>query len=298
MTKGFSMIAGAILAALSLLVFAPTATAGEAPERRITELRDGIYRVQQGAHFSIFIVGPKSILVADPLSAETAAWLKAELRARFGDRPIKYLVYSHNHPDHVTGGQALVDPDTLVVAHRKADEDLRRNRAPTVYPNLTFSDTLWLDLDGRAIQLTYHGPNNGAGSISLFVPDAKFLFVVDWIVLKRLPARDMYYYNFEGMIDSIREVLAFDFDLVSPGHSVVGTKDDVREFLAYLETVRSEVLAGMNSGKTLAQMQQEIGLERYASWGNFEWRPLNIQGAYEQLVQTSARFGQGERPVR
>jgi len=285
-------LAGALAAALALLCLAPAAFAAEPPERSITELRDGIFRMQNGNHFSIFIVGPQSILATDPINAEAAAWLRAELAGRFGDRPIKYMVYSHNHPDHVSGGEALADPDTLVVAHHKAAEDLRRNQVPTAYPTVTFSERMWLDLDGRAIQLAYHGPNNGVGGLSLYVPDAKFLFVVDWIVLKRLPARDMYFYDFEGMIDSIKDVLHLDFDLVSPGHSVVGDKDDVREFLNYLETLRDEVLAGLNAGKTLEQMQAEITLDRFSHWGNFEWRPLNIQGAYDQLVRTSARFGQ------
>jgi len=287
-----------LTAAFAFLTCAAPVWAQNPPQRSITQLGDSIYRVQNGLHFSIFIVGPKNILATDPIDADTAGWLRAELRQRFGPKPIKFLVYSHNHPDHVTGGQALADSDTFIVSHYKAAADLRRNKAPTAYPNLTFSDRLWLDLDGRAIELRYHGPNNGAGSISLYVPDAKFLYVVDWIVLKRLPARDMFYYNFEGMIDSVKEVLEIDFNLISPGHSVVGTKADVRDFLTYLETLRDEVLKGMNEGKTLSQMQKDITLDSYSNWGNFEYRLANIKGAYDQLVQTSARYGQATPPAQ
>lgn len=280
--------------ACCLLLTLPVATVGAADvTRSITDLGKNIYRFQNDSHYSVFIVGKNSVLMTDPINADAARWLKAEIGKRFGPLPVQYLVYSHNHGDHVYGGEVLKAPGTTVIAHEKAANDLRRNRAPTAMPDTTFSDQMAFDFEGRTIQLRYHGPNNGAGSISLYVPDAKFLFVVDWIVLKRLPWMELYYYNLDGMIDSLHEALALDFELVAPGHGVVGSKADVREFLAYLEDLRGAVLAGMNQGKSLAQLQKDIRLDKYAAYAKYhEWLPLNVKGAYEQLAQTSGRFGQ------
>lgn len=262
-------------------------------KRSITDLGKGIYRFQNDTHYSVFIVGRHSVLMTDPINADAARWLKAAIRERFGALPVQYLVYSHNHGDHVFGGEVWKEPQTRVIAHDQAAADLARNHAPTALPDLRFSDRMTLDFEGREIRLRYHGVNNGAGNISMYVPDAKFLFVVDWIVLKRLPWMELYYYNLDGMIASLHEALAIDFELVAPGHGVVGNKADVREFLAYLEDLRGAVLDGMNAGKPLAQLQKEIRLERYASYAKYrEWLPLNIKGAYEQLAQTSGRFGQ------
>lgn len=283
----------ALATALSLLtLLAPSARAAE-PVRAISEIGNGIYRFQNDTHYSVFIVGKKGLLMTDPINADAARWLRAEIDRRFGKLPVQYLVYSHNHGDHVFGGEVWKDPATRVIAQRKAAADLRRNRAPTALPDLTFDDRLQIDFEGRAVELRYHGPNNGAGSISLYVPDAKFLFVVDWIVLGRLPWMELYYYDLDGMIDSLHQALALDFTLVAPGHGAVGGKSEVREFLAYLEDLRGAVLDGMNAGKSLARLQQEIRLEKYAGYAKYrEWLPLNIKGAYEQLARTSGRFGQ------
>lgn len=280
--------------ACCLLLTLPAMSVGAAEvQRSITDLGKNIYRFQNDSHYSVFIVGKTSVLMTDPINADAARWLKAEIGKRFGPLPVQYLVYSHNHGDHVYGGEVLKQAGTTVIAHEKAADDLRRNRAPTAMPDTTFKDAMAFTFEGRPIQLRYHGPNNGAGSISMYVPDAKFLFAVDWIVLKRLPWMELYYYNLDGMIASLHEALALDFDLVAPGHGVVGSKADVREFLAYLEDLRSAVLDGMNQGKSLTQLQREIRLDNYASYAKYqEWLPLNVKGAYEQLAQTSGRFGQ------
>lgn len=285
MLKRLALFASTLLLALS-------ASAADV-KRSITDLGNDIYRFQNDTHHAVFIVGKHSILMTDPINADAARWLKAEIDKRFGRLPVSYLVYSHNHGDHVFGGEVWKEAGTRVIAHEKAAADLVRNRAPTALPTQTFSDRMTIDFEGRPIELRYHGPNNGAGSISMLVPDAKFLFVVDWIVLKRLPWKEMYYYDLDGMIVSLREALQLDFDKVAPGHGPVGSKADVREFLSYLEDLRAAVLDGMNQGKPLAQLQKEIRLDKYASYASYqEWLPLNIKGAYEQLSRTSGRFGQ------
>ena len=272
---------------------APAPAAKPAAVRDIQHLGHNIYRFQNDNHYSVFILGKQSVLLTDPINADAATWLKSEINKRFGARTVKYVVYSHNHPDHVSGGDVFADAGTVIIAHEKAAQDLRRHHAPTAYPTLTFNDKLHIDFEGRDIQLAYYGPNNGLGSISLYVPDAKFLFVVDWIVLKRLPWREMYYYDLDGTIASLQQVLQLDFTLVSPGHSVTGSKEDVREFLSYLEALRSGVIDGMNAGKTREQIQQELRLPQFAHYAHYEeWLPLNIKGAYDQLERSSARFGQ------
>lgn len=272
---------------------APIAAGAQEVTRSIIDLGDGIYRFQNDFHFSIFIVGEEGLLMTDPINQEAAEWLRNEIRERFGDLPVKYVVYSHNHEDHISGGKVFEDPGTLFIAQDLAAMDMERQQVPTRYPQVTFEDEMTLDFEGRAVELRYHGPNNGYGSISLFVPDAQFIFVVDWIVLKRLPWMHMYYYDLDGSIASIREVLELDFETVSPGHMGVGTKEDVREALSYLELLRSSVLEGMNAGLTVEEMQERYTLDEFSSYAMYDdWRTLNIQGAYDQMERISGRYGQ------
>jgi glyoxylase-like metal-dependent hydrolase (beta-lactamase superfamily II) len=282
------------LAVSAILLFcAPVMAYSDEVKRTITDLGDGIYRFTNKFHSSIFIVGKDGLLMTDPMNKEAAMWLRDEIRSRFGDLPVKYVVYSHNHDDHISGGQVFADPGTVFIAHDLAAMDMQRNMVDTHYPNVTFKDAATLNFEGRAIELQYHGPNNGYGNISLFVPDAKFLFVVDWIVLKRLPWMQMYYYDLDGSIASIQDVLNLDFDTVSPGHMGVGTKADVQDSLAYLELLRASVLEGMNEGLTLDEMKAKYTFDGFKDYFMYDkWREQNIEGAYNRLAQISGRFGQ------
>ncbi|MFB3122030.1 MAG: MBL fold metallo-hydrolase, partial [Candidatus Binatia bacterium] len=74
--------------------------AQKTPTREITAIAGDLYRVRNNFHFSVFLVTPAGIIVTDPIDVEAARWLKEELARRF-DKPIKYLIYSHDHTDHV-----------------------------------------------------------------------------------------------------------------------------------------------------------------------------------------------------
>jgi len=86
--------------------------------RGIVRITGDLYRFQENAHYSVFLVTPEGIIATDPINADTANWLKAELRRRF-DKPVKYLIYSHHHEDHVSGGEVFSDTAT-VIAHENA----------------------------------------------------------------------------------------------------------------------------------------------------------------------------------
>ncbi|HEY5622840.1 MAG TPA: MBL fold metallo-hydrolase, partial [Gammaproteobacteria bacterium] len=84
-----------------------------APERSITEIADGVYRARNNFHGTVFMVTSEGIVLADPLTTDFAEWLKAEFDARFGV-PVRYVIYSHHHWDHATGGGVFADTAQFV----------------------------------------------------------------------------------------------------------------------------------------------------------------------------------------
>jgi hypothetical protein len=176
-----------------------------------------------------------------------------------------------------------------VVAHSYAAEDIIWTHVPTAVPNLTFQEELTVKLDDSRVELRYHGPNNGRGSISMRFLPANVLYVVDWIVIGRMPYRDLLGYDIHGMIRSTREVLAGNpFDLFVGGHADTGTRKDVKRYLGYLEALYAAVRDGMLAGKTLKTLQAEIRLPDYADLRMYEeWLPLNVAGVYKTLVEMS-----------
>jgi glyoxylase-like metal-dependent hydrolase (beta-lactamase superfamily II) len=88
-----------------------------APERSITELRDGLYRAQNNQHYTVFLVTSEGIILSDPISTEFSTWLKAELARRF-NTPVRYVLYSHHHWDHASGGAVFADTAEFVGQRR------------------------------------------------------------------------------------------------------------------------------------------------------------------------------------
>lgn len=257
-------------------------------EYRIEQIKDNVYRFTAGNYRSAFMVTEEGLFVTDPINEEAAAWLKAELARRF-DLPIRYLAYSHNHVDHTYGGNIIDDEEVTVVAHEYAAEDLEWTRTPTALPELTFNDRLIIELGESSVDLHYFGPNNGRGSVSMRFMPANVLYVVDWIVINRMPYKDLLGYDIVGMIRSTQEVLEGpSFDVFIGGHADTGTREDVERYLAYLKALYAAVRDGMLEGKTLNELQAEIRLPQFKDLPFYdEWLPLNIAGVYNTLIEES-----------
>src|SRR5437763_14659919 len=97
MKQGTTLRLGSVLILLVVLTpWAPAQTQAPAPPvREITQIAGEIYRFRNNNHYAVFAVTPVGIIATDPINAEAAQWLKAELHKRFS-QPVKYLIYSHD----------------------------------------------------------------------------------------------------------------------------------------------------------------------------------------------------------
>ncbi|MEC7816573.1 MAG: MBL fold metallo-hydrolase [Pseudomonadota bacterium] len=271
---------------VGLLAQAPLAHADSG--FRIEAVKDNVYRFSYKHFHSAFMVTDQGIVVTDPINEEAATWLKAELAERF-DVPIRYMVYSHNHLDHTSGGQVIDSDDVTVIAHEHAAQDIEWTRLPTAMPELTFPDELTITLGDSSVELTYHGPNNGRGGISMRFMPANVMYVVDWIVLGRMMYQDLPGYDVHGVIASTRDLLnGRPFDHFIGGHGAMGTQQDVENYLAYVEALYQAVVDGVLAGKDLETLQAEIRLPEYSHLSMYEeWLPMNITGIHRMLRDTS-----------
>jgi glyoxylase-like metal-dependent hydrolase (beta-lactamase superfamily II) len=247
------------------------------PEREITRVAGELYRFRNAGHFSVFLVTPAGIIATDPIDADAARWLKAEWMKRFA-KPVRYLIYSHDHADHSSGGEVFAD-SAVVIAHERAKETILRHRRPTAVPDLTFSDRLTVELGGKKVELIYLGKNHSNNSIVMRFPDEKVLFAVDFVPVKSLPFRDFPDGYIADWIESLRRLEKLDFDVLAPGHGKLGGKEDVRALRGYLEELRQRVQELLAQGKTAEEIKQSVRMEKYSSWGNYKnYLPLNIEG--------------------
>lgn len=273
-----------ILAFVLTLATAAGVVAQQSPVREITQIAGDLYRFRNNAHYSVFLVTPAGVIATDPIDAEAAAWLEEEIAKRF-DAPIRYLIYSHDHADHIAGGEVFADT-AIVVAHEKAKPHIVGERRPTAVPQITFSDRMEIELGGKRVELVYLGLNHSDNTIVMRFPDERVLFVVDIVAKDRLPFRDFPSAYIEQWIESLKRIEAMDFDILAPGHGGLGTKADVAASRRYIEELRAEVLAQMRAGKPLEEIKQIVTMEAYKDWGSYaDWRELNIEGMYRHLQQ-------------
>lgn len=272
---------------LVILVLTFCSSIASADVYKIEQVKGDIYRFIDDRHRSVFLVTDEGILLTDPLNTDAANWLKAELKKRF-NVPIKYVVYSHNHSDHIYGAEVFDEPEVVFVSHQLTKQDIQITTAKTVIPDMTFKDNLVISLGDHRVELRYHGPNDGRGSISMLFQREKLLFVVDWIVVGRMPWQKLWSYDIQGMINATEQVLELDFDVFVGGHADIGTKADVFRYLSYLKTLYHAVIDAIHSGQSLDEMKAGIKLEGYRDFKQYDnWLPLNIEGVYERLMEES-----------
>ena len=251
-------------------------------QRAITPISGDLYRVRNAGHFSVFLVTPAGIIATDPIDADAARWLKAELAQRFA-KPVQYLIYSHDHSNHISGGEVFADTAT-VIAHENAKAVILGERRPTAVPDLTFSDRLTVELGGKKVELIFLGKNHSDNSIVMRFPDERALFAVDFIPVKSLPFRDFPDAYVDEWIESLRKAEALDFEILAPGHGDLGRKQDVRALRGYLEELRDQVLGYLRDGKSMDEIKQLVRMDKYSGWGSYkDYLSLNIEGMARHL---------------
>ena len=273
------LILGTVLGALFI---AAAPVHAQDAKRAITKIAGDLYRFQNNFHYSVFLVTRDGIIATDPINASAASWLKDELKARFGV-PVKFLIYSHDHRDHIAGGEVFASQAT-VVAHENARATIIGEQRPTAVPDITFSDRMTVTLGGKSVELIYPGPSHSNNLIVLHFPEERAVFTVDFISVGRLPYKDLSDAYIPGWIDAIKTVEAMDFDILVPGHGPMGTKADATEHRKYLQALYAAVLDAARKGQSLDAMKKSITLDAYKGMGMYgKWRELNIEGMYRQV---------------
>ena len=276
--KRFSFTAATTAALISL---ASIASAQDAT-RALTNVAGDVYRWQNNNHFGLVVFTETGVVVADPINTEASTWLEAEI-AKMTDLPVSHLIYSHSHNDHASGGQVFEDT-AEVVAHKNAPFSI-----VGVSVDRRVDDVDSMTVGDKTIEFAYLGEGHGTDLMAVVVRPENVAFVVDAMAPRRLPFRDMPGSNIDDWTNQVRTVGTLDFEILSPGHGDVGTHDNVAEVVTYMETLRAEVLAGLQAGRTVEELQTELTFAAYSDWLGYDnWRADNIAGAARSLQESGA----------
>jgi len=271
----------AILAALT--IGTGTAMAQNPPpvSTRKVDGTDNVYVFRYGGHQSMFVVTPQGVIATDPISYLRPAKPYIDAIKAVTDKPIKYVIYSHHHYDHIAGGQPFKDLGATFIAHRRAKErllELKKQNAllpDVVIPDEVVDGKKTITLGGTTLELFYVGRNHSDDMLVMRLPKEKLVFVVDFAPIEAVQFRNIPD-NASPLefIDSLKKLAALDWDRMITGHPYAGgrygTKKDVQDDIAYMEDLSAEVKKAADAGKCWDTAMKEVKLPKYEKWAGYE----------------------------
>ncbi len=269
---------------LTMLTLAPAAATSQ-PRVEVERLAENVFLYTYNTHRSLFVVTDDGVLATDPQSPEAAERYLQEIRKRTS-APVRYLVYSHHHADHISGGAVFGD-EPVVVAQANVPAHLAETDAAIVPPEVTFAEEASIHLGSLEIRLLYPGPSETDSNIIVYVPARRVAFMVDAVTVRALPWRDMASGEPKSWIAALEKLAALDFDILAPGHGPTGKREHVLEYIQYLKDLTAAVQERIDRGETLEQIQASLELPQYRSWTRYdEHFKLNIAGVYRELTRS------------
>ena len=187
----------------------------------------------------MFMVTDEEIVAIEPFNIKHSQGLLSAIKS-VTDKPVRYLLHSHNHWDHSKGGQVFRDIGAKIIAHKEAYEWMQANK----HPELALPDEVWagkqkeIVLGGKTIELHYTGMSHGLGMTVFLLRTEKIAYIADIVIPDRVLFAIVPDFNIIEWVRVLTEIEKMDFQIAIFSHTHArepfGTKLDViqnREFI-------------------------------------------------------------------
>jgi cyclase len=282
---------------------------GAAPDYQLQKIGDGIWAAivsdegLAGGNAG-FVIGDDGVLVIDTFQdPRPAKALLADIR-KLTPLPIRFVVNTHYHLDHVNGNDVFAAAGATIVAHRNVRAWMRTENIKMLDPPVTpekkarvesltlptvvYDSHLDLYLRSRRINVRYYPGHTGGDSV-VWIPDAHVVFCGDMLWKQHVP----------NLIDASTKAWVESLDAMQkdygpstwmPGHGGIANAQDVLTFRKYLADLRTNVRLEAAAGKSGDALVQALlpGLKStYGKWGFFnDYAGIGIQQTAQEMLGT------------
>ena len=270
-----------------------------------------------------FVIPDEGVVVFDTLGPPSLGNALLQKIRGLTSKPVKHVVLSHYHADHIYGLQAFRDEtDATILAQMKAldytaagntDDEaagprLEQRRAPwvnadtrIVLPQVVFRVAAEIRLGAHQFQLVYAGPAHSMSDLMMFVLPERVLFAGDIVQNGRIPFMASAAVNTRNWLAGLRQVAALDPRFIIPGHGkpATGATEAIAFTDAYIRFVRKAM------GEAVAQWTEFDEAYKATDWGPYKDIPTfaasnrgNAYRVYLEIEAETLAAGDAAKPTK
>jgi cyclase len=258
-------------------------------ETELRSLAPGVFAYVQGGgpgrdNVSVsnagLIVGDEGLMVIDTLTAPKHAARFLDAIRTVTDKPVRHVVNTHHHADHVNGNQYFMPAE--VIAHPYCrDEVLKMVPGPDfwprrdgwadgteprriIVPDRTFDTRLTYYYGQTIVELIFMGPAHTYGDIVVWLPQHRILFAGDIAFYYVAPFAQNAHVT--KWLEAVDRIAAMDAATIVPGHGPIGGIAELRDMAGYFVTLKQEARRRFDAGMSPGRAAADIRMGKYENW--------------------------------
>jgi cyclase len=309
-----------ILKALLLLIitlgFASQASAITGDKAEFKKVADNVYAFvgRRNDANALVVVTSQGVVLVDTGNDPPQTHILQDFIKSVTDQPVRYVVITQNHADHI-GGTALFTPPANVIVHDRIAKEWAswkpyqskswRKRFPERFEALKdvnptdtmigFKDTMTLHLGGTEIQFLYVDDTYNPGDIAVWLPQSGVLHAGFAGYIDRHPDMrpDYSHGTTWGMLKQLEVFSALKPKVLVPAHGPLGDVKDLHALTDYLLLARHKVAAMIAQGLPREEIERQFNMNEYKSWD----RGLHLESMAAQIYRELKSEGPEIIPV-
>jgi len=252
------------------------------PQAEVVKISDDVYSIFLMGYNSLVIIGNDEVAITDTANTFRANLLKGEI-TRITDKPVKHVILSHEHYDHIGGTEVFSDAEIYCHALCKDVMELDvLNHAPDSRKLITFDTYKELKIGQQVIELHYYGPSDGVANTIIYLPNVKLSYLADvydgvnMLLPEYLPMDDV---NLLGVRKVMHKLVAMDIDYALDAHSSATDPAQITNYANLMDDIYTVTLEWIEKTlknedsfavlKNTDSFSRSVDLPTYKNWENY-----------------------------
>lgn len=238
------------------------------------EVAKGLYVLEESGCNITVSAGPDGLLVVDTGSKEDAQKNRESIIAISKD-PIRFIINTHFHFDHVGGNEIFAEEGAILIAHANSRKRMSEEwkvpeifgmKWPTVPPypepflsQVCLNDSLMLHFNNDTVQAIHLPNGHSGGDVIIIFKEANVIHTGDLYLSNGFPIVDIFHGgSVNGTIAAVDQIIEMcdENTVIIPGHGHLSNREELQAYRDMLVTARDRIVRLVEQGKTLEEVRE------------------------------------------